>query len=214
MFETLTPAKPDPILTIMAAFREDKRADKIDVSVGVYKDEAGGTPIVAAVREAELLLHAQQQTKTYLGPLGDVGFNDLMRGLVFGQQADKARIRTAQTPGGCGALRLLADLVAAARPDATVHIPDPTWVNHEPLLASSGLKLKSYSYFDRAGGGVRFAAGSGARGRGFGTLTGRSGSIPISAHQAVRLFRAVSRGSAAGGIGSGPEWSAKALRPR
>ncbi|MCB1733298.1 MAG: aminotransferase class I/II-fold pyridoxal phosphate-dependent enzyme, partial [Halieaceae bacterium] len=89
---------------------------------------------------------------------GDVGFNDLMRDLVFGAGADKARIRTAQTPGGCGALRLLADLVAAARPDATVHIPDPTWVNHEPLLASSGLKLKSYSYFDRAGGGVRFEA--------------------------------------------------------
>lgn len=156
MFETLPPAKPDPILTIMAAFREDKRADKIDLSVGVYKDEAGGTPIVSALREAELRLHAQQQTKTYLGPLGDVGFNDLMRDLVFGPQADKARIRTAQTPGGCGALRLLADLVAAARPDATVHIPDPTWVNHEPLLASSGLKLKSYAYFDRAGGGVRF----------------------------------------------------------
>ena len=156
MFETLTPAKPDPILTIMAAFREDKRSDKIDLSVGVYKDEAGGTPIVSALREAELRLHAQQQTKTYLGPLGDVGFNDLMRDLVFGAGADKARIRTAQTPGGCGALRLLADLVAAARPDATVHIPDPTWVNHEPLLTSSGLKLKTYSYFDRAGGGVRF----------------------------------------------------------
>lgn len=158
MFETLTPAKPDPILTIMAAFREDKRADKIDVSVGVYKDEAGGTPIVAAVREAELRLHAGQQTKTYLGPLGDVAFNDLMLGLVFGPKAERARIRTAQTPGGCGALRLLADLIAAARPDATVHIPDPTWVNHEPLLASSGLKLKAYAYFDRAGGGVRFDA--------------------------------------------------------
>lgn len=158
MFETLTPAKPDPILTIMAAFREDKRADKIDVSVGVYKDEAGGTPIVAAVREAELRLHAGQQTKTYLGPLGDVAFNDLMLGLVFGPKAERARIRTAQTPGGCGALRLLADLIAAAKPDATVHIPDPTWVNHEPLLASSGLELKSYSYFDRAGGGVRFDA--------------------------------------------------------
>ena len=103
MFETLTPARPDPILTIMAAFREDKRADKIDVSVGVYKDEAGGTPIVAAVREAELRLHAGQQTKTYLGPLGDVAFNDLMLGLVFGPQAERARIRAAQTPGGCGA---------------------------------------------------------------------------------------------------------------
>ncbi len=156
MFETLTPAKPDPILTIMAAFREDKRSDKIDLSVGVYKDEAGGTPIVSALREAELRLHAAQPTKTYLGPLGDVAFNDLMLSLVFGPKADRTRIRTAQTPGGCGALRLLADLVAAARPDATVHIPDPTWVNHEPLLASSGLKLKAYAYFDRVGGGVRF----------------------------------------------------------
>ncbi|MFV0281550.1 MAG: amino acid aminotransferase [Rhodoblastus sp.] len=158
MFETLTPAKPDPILTIMAAFREDKRADKIDLSVGVYKDEAGGTPIVAALREAETRLHAGQKTKAYIGPLGDAGFNEKMLDLTFGPDVERARLRTAQTPGGCGGLRLLGDLIAAAQPDATVFMPDPTWVNHEPLLASAGLRLATYAYFDPTTGAVRFDA--------------------------------------------------------
>ena len=158
MFENLTPAKPDAILSIMQAFREDKRANKIDLSVGVYKNAAGGTPIVAAIREAEARLYKAQDTKTYLGTTGDAGFNAAMIDLVFGAGADKSRVRGAQTPGGSGALRMCAEIIRAARPEAVIHAPDPTWANHIPLLSSAGLTLKTYSYFDAATGGVRFDA--------------------------------------------------------
>ena len=158
MFEQITPAKPDAILSIMQAFREDPRSHKIDLSVGVYKTADGATPIVQAVRDAELRLYKGQETKTYLGTTGDAGFNNAIPQLVFGPTADYARLSTAQTPGGSGALRMIADLIRAAKPDATIHAPDPTWANHIPLLSSAGLNLKTYSYFDPATGGVRFDA--------------------------------------------------------
>ena len=158
MFHVLEPAKPDLILSIMQRFREDARPHKVDVSVGVYKDEAGGTPIMPSVREAEARLYAGQASKTYLGILGDMAFNAEMIGLAFGPQAERARIASAQTPGGSGALRVLADLIHAARPGATVHAPDPTWANHVPLLSTAGLKLTSYRYFDAESGGVDFDA--------------------------------------------------------
>jgi aspartate aminotransferase len=158
MFEKLTPAKPDLILSIMQQFREDKRTNKIDLSVGVYKNEKGGTPIIQAVRDAEALLYKSQDTKTYLGTVGDAGFNAAMIDLVFGAGADKARLRAAQTPGGSGALRMIADLIRAARPEATIHAPDPTWANHIPLLSTAGLNMKTYSYFDAKTGAVRFDA--------------------------------------------------------
>lgn len=158
MFEVLPPAKPDLILSIMQLFREDQRTNKIDVSVGVYKDEAGGTPIMPSVREAEKRLYAAQDTKTYLGILGDMAFNSAMADLALGSSVERARVAMAQAPGGSGALRVLADLLYAARPGAIVHAPDPTWANHVPLISTSGLTLKPYAYFDAATGGLRFDA--------------------------------------------------------
>ena len=158
MFETLQAAAPDGILMIMGLYRDDPRADKVDLGVGVYKDESGRTPIMAAVREAEQRLHDEQATKSYLGLVGDTAFNAHMIGVVFGEGADRTRLRAAQTPGGTGALRLLADLIRASRPDATVHVPDPTWPNHLPILRAAGLKSTTYPYFDPATGGVKFDA--------------------------------------------------------
>ena len=152
MFETLKPAAPDGILALMSLYRDDPRPGKIDLGVGVYRDESGGTPVMRAVREAERRLHEGQATKTYLGLAGDTAFNALMIGLVFGEGADRARLRAAQTPGGTGALRMLADLIRLARPDATVWTPDPTWPNHLPILRAAGLKLASFPYYNAAAG--------------------------------------------------------------
>lgn len=155
MFEMLKPAAPDGILALMALYRNDPRPAKIDLGVGVYRDDSGGTPIFGAVREAERRLHETQMTKTYLGLAGDVAFNELMIGLVFGANCDRARLRAAQTPGGTGALRMLADLVKLARPDATVWVPDPTWPNHLPILRAAGLKVAPFPYYD-ADTGITF----------------------------------------------------------
>ncbi len=150
MFETLTPAAPDGILALMSLYRDDPRPGKIDLGVGVYRDETGATPVMRAVREAERRLHESQTTKTYLGLAGDTAFNALMIGLVLGKDADRTRLRAAQTPGGTGALRQLADLIKMARPDATVWVPDPTWPNHLPILRAAGLKFAAFPYYDPA----------------------------------------------------------------
>jgi aromatic-amino-acid transaminase len=158
MFETLSAAQPDKIIALMAQFREDPTPGKIDLGVGVYKDAKGNTPIMAAIREAEKLLYERQSTKTYIGMAGDPLFNAAMIGLVFGEGADRARIRAAQAPGGSGALRILAELIARSKADATVWLSDPTWPNHVPLIRAAGVVTKDYPYFDAATGTVRFDA--------------------------------------------------------
>lgn len=158
MFETLQPAQPDKILALIGMYREDPRPGKIDLGVGVYKDEAGKTAIMRAVREAEQRLYRAQDTKSYLGLAGDVAFNAAMIKLVFGPNADSKRIRACQAPGGSGALRILAELLAKARPGATLWLSDPTWPNHVPLMRAAGLATRDYPYFDPATGAVRFDA--------------------------------------------------------
>jgi aspartate/tyrosine/aromatic aminotransferase len=158
MFETLQPAQPDKILALIGMYRDDPRPGKIDLGVGVYRDEAGKTAIMQAVREAEQRLYRAQDTKSYLGLAGDVAFNAAMIKLVFGANADTKRIRACQAPGGSGALRILAELLAQARPGATLWLSDPTWPNHVPLMRAAGLATRDYPYFDPATGAVRFDA--------------------------------------------------------
>lgn len=109
-----------------------------------------------AVREAEKRLLAGQDTKTYLGLAGDIGFNAAMIRLAFGDNADHSRIRAAQAPGGSGALRLVAELLQRTRPGATVWLSDPTWPNHQPVMRAAGLQVRDYPYFDAVSGAVRF----------------------------------------------------------
>ncbi len=156
MFETLSPAAPDKIIALIGMFKEDPRANKLDLGVGVYKDRQGRTPIMRAVRAAEERLFNDQTTKTYLGMAGDPEFNAAMIKLAFGDNADMKRLRAVQAPGGSGAIRVLAELLKRARPDATVWVSDPTWPNHLPMMAAAGYQTKSYPYFDVATGGVKF----------------------------------------------------------
>lgn len=152
MFEILEALSPDAILGLMAACRDDPRAQKIDLGVGVYRDEQGNTPILKCVSEAERRRFASETTKTYIGPPGTPGFNELVRKLMFGGKHSvlkDQRVAGVQTPGGCGALRVGAELVKRARPDATIWVSDPTWANHVPLLGSAGIKIETYAYYDK-----------------------------------------------------------------
>ncbi|MDB5524350.1 MAG: tyrB [Rhizobium sp.] len=158
MFETLVLPPPDKILSLSVLYRNDPRPEKMDLGVGVYKDKAGDTLIMKAVREAEKRLYDSQKTKTYVGMGGDEGFNNAMLKLVFGAGADLSRMFACQTAGGSGALRTIADLLKRARPDATVWLSDPTWANHQPILTAAGLKTAIYPYFDAATGLVKFEA--------------------------------------------------------
>jgi len=152
MFENLETLPPDPILGLSVAFREDPSPEKVDLSVGVYKNRSGVTPVMAAVQEAERALIEAQLTKVYLPPAGAPGFREGIHSLVMGDAAASLRSRTAvvQTPGGCGALRLGAELIHRASPAAVILLSDPTWPNHGPLLSGGGLRLARHAYFDAA----------------------------------------------------------------
>jgi aromatic-amino-acid transaminase len=151
MFDRLEDQPQDPLIALIALANNDPRPEKVDVGVGVFRDSAGATPILKCVKIAEQRLVESQKTKAYIGSQGDAGFVELIRPLVFGaDSADDGRIVGLQTPGGCGALRLGAELVVRAKPGARIHVGEPTWPNHAPLIASSGIEMVAYPYYDKA----------------------------------------------------------------
>ena len=161
MFERLDRVPADPILGLMAAFRADSDPKKVDLGVGVFRDAKGDTPVLDCVRQAERMVLERQTSKTYVAPAGNAAFNQAMEKLVFGPAHSvftAERVGSIQGPGGCGALRLGAELVRLAAPQATIHVSTPTWANHVPLLTGAGLKLERYPYYDAARGVINFGA--------------------------------------------------------
>ncbi|NQV71312.1 MAG: aspartate/tyrosine/aromatic aminotransferase [Pseudohongiella sp.] len=159
MFQSLKSLPADPILGLMASYRADNNPKKIDLGIGVYKNENGDTPIMTSVKKAEDLILHSQTSKSYVGPTGAADYNATVGELLLGKSLmdslGKRRV-TVQSPGGCGGLRLAAEFIKSANPNATVWVSDPTWANHVPLLASAGLKIESYPYYDYASHSVRF----------------------------------------------------------
>lgn len=150
MFERLDPIGPDPILGLIERFRDDPSPDKVDLGVGVYRDESGRTPIMEAVREAGRAEIESASSKAYFGQAGNPEINPVIQDLVLGNEhpASTARAITLQTPGGSGALRIAAELLLAADPEVRVWVPSPTWANHTPLIGAAGVELVSYPYYD------------------------------------------------------------------
>ena len=161
LFQELKQLSADSILGLMAKYRADSSPSKVDLGVGVYRDLTGNTPVLECVRRAEQEVLAAQSTKSYVAAAGREEFNSAVEELVLGTAhaaRRERRARTVQAPGGCGALRLGAELIRAAAPAVTVHISDPTWGNHPPLLGNSGLRLARYPYYDSATNSLRFDA--------------------------------------------------------
>ena len=159
MFENLKPTKTDPILGLMAAFRNDPRKEKIDLGVGVYMDDSGHTPVMTAVKSAEARLFDEERTKSYQAIPGDSLYNECMMKLLFGDAHEilkTGRVSTLQAPGGSGALRVGAELILRAKTDATIWIGTPSWPNHVPLLGGAGLSIQQYPYYDTNLREIRF----------------------------------------------------------
>lgn len=159
MFEVLPRLPADPILGLSAAFKLEENPNKVDLGVGVYKNEEGKTVILDSVAKAQQILLQKEDSKTYISPQGVQGFIDGMLNLLLGSNhsvlKDK-RVAAVQAPGGCGALRILAELINRCDKNATVWVSDPTWANHIPLISSAGIDIKTYPYFDQSTGGVKF----------------------------------------------------------
>lgn len=156
----LSAIPPDPLLGLMAQYRADARDNKIDLGVGVYRDEAGDTPIMQAVRFAEEARLLLDRTKVYEGPRGNGEFCEALKALVFGRNADGLcqRAISMVTPGGCGALYLAFQLAKRSRGSPRVWISDPSWSNHAHMVAQAALEKKKYRYRDATTGGLSFDA--------------------------------------------------------
>ncbi|WP_136485645.1 amino acid aminotransferase [Vibrio sp. H11] len=139
----------DPILSLSVAYRNDPRPEKVDLGIGVYKNSAGVTPIMQAVKQAQDIVVATQTSKSYVGLAGCEEFNRGMLNLVMGEAAQLERTIAIQTPGASGALRMLGDLIQVAQPGSTIWLTDPSYVNHKPVMEAAGLTVKFYSYFSR-----------------------------------------------------------------
>ncbi len=158
MFESLAAEAPDPLLALIAAYREDPRPDKIDLGVGVYRNANGDTPIMQAVKAAEQTLWQTQTTKAYLGAHGDIEYSAAVRDMVFSDTVDPALIAMMQTPGGTGGLRIAADLYKVTCPEGKIWVGLPTWPNHLPVFSAAGLSIRELPYFDVASQGLQLDA--------------------------------------------------------
>lgn len=159
MFERVTMAPPDPILSITEAWKKDPNPLKVNLGVGVYMDDEGRTPILKTVKTAERLLLDSETTKSYLPIAGDPQYGRMVEELIFGADAEvigAGRCRTAHTPGGTGGLRVGADFLREFWPGTTVHVSNPTWANHKGIFAAAGFKIAEYPYYKPETKGVDF----------------------------------------------------------
>ncbi|MCO6538366.1 MAG: aspartate/tyrosine/aromatic aminotransferase [Gilliamella sp.] len=145
MFENLTAAPADPILGLADLYNKDERTNKINLSVGIYKDETTKTPILGSVKKAEHLLLNDEITKSYFPIDGLKSFNIATQTLLFGSENERAR--TAQSPGGTGALRIMADFLARRTKIKRVWVSNPTWPNHRSVFQMAGLEVREYHYY-------------------------------------------------------------------
>lgn len=151
IFSQISLAPDDPILGLTDAFKADQRLEKVNLGVGIYKDESGNTPILACVKQAEALLVEQEQSKSYLGITGVEQYNNAVLTLLFGQDSrlvNQHRAAAIQAPGGTGALRIAAEFIARNTPSNKIWISNPTWANHKSVFNAAGLTIQEYRYYE------------------------------------------------------------------
>jgi len=158
LFESLERLAPDAIIRLIGEYQQDPRDTKVDLGIGVYRNDQGETPVLDVVKQAERRLVESQSTKSYIGSAGPADFNEAMRDLTFAGSVAKERVVMLQTPGGSGSLSVAAGVVLRARSGATLWASSPTWANHVPLLGGAGLSMKTFEYYDGDSHSLRLEA--------------------------------------------------------
>jgi len=151
MWKEIEAAPADAILGLTEAFKKDTNPKKVNLGVGVYKDDQGGTPILKCIKAAEKVLVETQTTKSYLPISGDPAYAANVQRLLFGTDSEtiaSGRAQTIHSPGGTGALRVGADLLKKFNPDAKLWVSSPTWANHKGIFAAAGFELADYPYYN------------------------------------------------------------------
>ena len=161
MFDAIEARPADPILGLSAAYKKDKNPNKVDLGVGVYKDESGNCPVMSAVKKAESLKLTEEDSKAYIAQAGPESYIKHTRELLLGNAHPvlrEGRVSCVLAPGGSGSLRLAAEFVNNNAPGSSIYVSDPSWANHVPLLSSAGLNLELYPYYDYASHSLDFDA--------------------------------------------------------
>ena len=159
MWQNIEAAPADSILGLTDAFKKDTNPAKVNLGVGVYKDEQGSTPILQCVKKAEAILLDKESTKSYLPISGDPTYAANVQKLLFGEASEvisSKRAVTVHAPGGTGALRVGADLLKKFNPEAKVWVSRPTWANHKGIFGAVGFEIAEYAYYDSATKAVDF----------------------------------------------------------
>ncbi len=161
MFNHIPPYAGDPILTLNEAFGKDPRPHKINLSIGIYFDNAGKLPVLGAVHQAETQRLQTLGPRPYQPMEGPVNYRQAVQHLLFGadhEAVQSQRIATIQTIGGSGGLKVGSDFLKHHFPQAQVWVSDPTWDNHRAMFEGAGFAVNTYPYFDAATGGLKFDA--------------------------------------------------------
>ena len=161
MWKDIEPAPADAILGLTEAFKSDPNPAKVNLGVGVYKDEQGQTPVLKCIKSAEHRMVETQETKGYLPISGDPAYTDGVLQLLFGAESAvlaERRAVTIQSPGGTGALRTGASLLNQFKPGSSVWVSTPTWANHKGIFTAAGFKIRDYPYYDAESRSVDFDA--------------------------------------------------------
>ena len=150
IFSHIAQAPADPILGLTDAFKKDVRTEKVNLGVGIYKDESGQTPVLTSVKKAEAIILETEKTKNYLGIEGVTLYNEVVQTLLFGKDSSiisNKRAFTAQAPGGTGSLRIAAEFLVRNTESRTLWVSNPTWANHQNIFQTAGLEIKEYGYY-------------------------------------------------------------------
>lgn len=161
MFEKVIAAPADPILGLTEEFKKDSRAEKINLGVGIYKNEQGQTPVLATVKKAEAALLETEKTKSYLTIEGTAEYGLAVQKLLFGADSDvvaSKRAKTAQAPGGSGALRVAGEFIKRHLNSPKIWISNPTWANHNGVFTAAGIETAQYGYYNAETKDKDFAA--------------------------------------------------------
>ncbi|POZ61840.1 amino acid aminotransferase [Chromobacterium alticapitis] len=154
-------APRDPILGLNEAFNADTRGTKVNLGVGVYSDDNGKIPLLAAVQAAEKARLEALPARGYQPIEGPAAYDVAVQKLLFGADSEllaAGRVVTAQALGGTGALKIGADFLKRLDAGAKVHISDPSWENHRALFESAGFDVVNYPYYEASTRGVAFDA--------------------------------------------------------
>ena len=161
MFERVEAYAGDPILTLNEDFQRDPRPGKVNLSIGIYFDDAGRIPVLEAVAEAERRILADGGPKPYLPMEGLAGFRTGVQDLLFGADhpvLKAGRVATIQSVGSSSGLKIGADFLRRYLPEAVIRVSEPTWENHRAIFEGAGARVESYPYYDPATGGLDFDA--------------------------------------------------------